>query len=351
MKNTSLSHIHELLGARMVEYAGFNMPLEYSGILNEHNAVRNHAGLFDVSHMGSFWVKGGGAFELLQKLTTNDISLLEVGKIQYSCFPNGKGGIVDDLLVYKYSQTKYMVVVNASNIEKDWNWINSQNNFGAQFENASDNISIIALQGPNSKQILQNHINFDIEGLRPFTFMTCSVANVQDVILSETGYTGAGGYEIYCRNDGAEKIWKALLAQGAEFGLKPAGLAVRDLLRLEMGYTSPIEAGLGWIVKFVDGNDFIDRPLLENQKKLGVKKKLTGFEMIDKGIPRKDYKLFNTTGHEIGTVTSGTQSPLLQKGIGMAYINSGEANLGNEIFVEVRNKQLRARVVKLPFIK
>jgi len=336
------------------------MPLEYTGILDEHKAVRYNAGIFDVSHMGEFWVKGNGALELLQKVTTNDVSKLIKGQAQYSCLPNGKGGIVDDLIVYNFGESKFMLVVNASNIEKDWHWINSQNTFGAQLENTSDNMSIIALQGPKAINILQPLVDTDLEKLTPFTFVTCPVAGVQDVIISATGYTGAGGYEIFCYNDGTAKIWNSLIQQGVPYGLKPAGLAVRDLLRLEMGYTlygndindttSPIEAGLGWIVKFTDGKDFIDRPFLEKQKKEGVNRKMTGFEMIDKGIPRKDYKLLNSSGKEIGVVTSGTMSPVLQKGIGMAYIDTKESAKGNEIFVEIRNKLLRAKVVKFPFI-
>jgi aminomethyltransferase len=344
----------------MVDYAGFNMALEYTGILDEHKAVRNNAGIFDVSHMGIFWAKGKGTLELLQKVTTNDVSQLKHGQSQYSCLPNGKGGIIDDIIVYNYGEGKYMLVVNAANIEKDWNWINSQNTFGAQLENASDNISILALQGPKSMQILQPLVTADLHKLAPFTFINCSVNGVQDVIVSATGYTGAGGYEIFCFNNGTEKIWNSLMQQGAAHGLKPAGLAVRDVLRLEMGYslygndindtTSAIEAGLGWIVKFTDGKDFIDRPLLEKQKKEGVSRKLIGFEMIDRGIPRKDYKLFNSSSKEIGIVTSGTMSPILQKGIGMAYLDTKETTFGNEIFVDIRNKPLRAKVVKFPFI-
>ena len=361
MKKTALTHIHKSIGARMVDYAGYEMPLEYSGILDEHKAVRFNAGLFDVSHMGIFWVKGEGTLELLQKITTNDVSILKQGQAQYSCLPNGKGGIVDDLIVYNYDNNKFMLVVNASNIEKDWQWINSQNNFGAQLENASDDMSILALQGPKAKDILQPLVEHDLQKLEPFTFISCQVAGVKDAILSATGYTGAGGYEIYFHKNGSEKLWNSIIEHGVAYGLKPTGLAVRDLLRLEMGYclygndindtTSPIEAGLGWIVKFVDGKDFIDRSLLEKQKKEGVARKLTGFEMIDKGIPRKDYKLLNSSGKEIGIVTSGTISPILQKGIGMAYVETNEARPGNEIFVEIRNKSLCAKIVKFPFIK
>lgn len=361
MKNTPLTHLHKLTGARMVEYAGYNMPLEYSGILDEHTAVRFAAGLFDVSHMGEFWVKGKGALDLLQKVTTNDVAVLKPGQSQYSCFPNGKGGIVDDLIVYYYEPDKYMLIVNASNIQKDWNWINSHNSFGAELENASDKTSILALQGPNSEKILQQLTDSDLSQLKSFSFTVGTVAGEKNVIISATGYTGAGGYELSCYNNSAENIWKSLMEKGASYGLKPAGLAVRDLLRLEMGYslygndlndtTSPIEANLGWIVKFVESKNFIDRPLLEKQKKEGVQRKLIAFELIDKGIPRHDYRLLNNTGADIGFVTSGTISPILQKGIGMGYISTSESHIGNEILVQIRNKSLKAKVVRLPFIQ
>jgi aminomethyltransferase len=361
MKNTPLTHIHIYAGARMVEYAGYNMPLEYTGILDEHAAVRNAAGLFDVSHMGEIWVKGKGALELLQRVTTNDVSALKTGQSQYSCLPNGKGGIVDDLIVYYFEPQKYMLVVNAANIDKDWNWINKQNTFGAELENGSDKTSILALQGPNSKKILQKLTDTDLNQLKSFTFVVGDVAGEKNVIISETGYTGAGGYELTCYNNSTEKIWNSLFEAGKDFGLKPAGLAVRDLLRLEMGYslygndlddtTSAIEANLGWIVKFVNGKNFIDRELLEKQKIDGVKRKLVAFELIDRGIPRKDYRLANRTGEDIGFVTSGSISPVIQKGIGMGYIKTSESSIGNEIFVQIRNKSLKAKVVRLPFIQ
>lgn len=361
MKNTPLTHLHTAAGARMVEYAGYNMPLEYSGILDEHAAVRGAAGLFDVSHMGEFWVKGKGALPLLQKVTTNDVSVLKPGEAQYSCFPNGKGGIVDDLIVYHYEEDKYMLVVNAANIDKDWQWINLHNNYGAELENSSDKTAILALQGPNAEKILQPLTKSDLSKLKSFSFTVGEVAGEKNVIISATGYTGAGGYELSCYNSSAEKIWNSLFDSGASFGLKPAGLAVRDLLRLEMGYslygndlndtTSPIEANLGWIVKFVEGKDFIDRPLLEKQKKEGTQRKLVAFELIDKGIPRHDYRLLNKKGEDIGYVTSGSMSPILQKGIGMGYIQIQETSPGNEIFVQIRNKNLKAKVVRLPFIK
>jgi aminomethyltransferase len=361
MKNTPLTHLHILAGAHMVEYAGYNMPLEYSGILDEHSAVRTKAGLFDVSHMGEFWVKGKVAIKLLQKVTTNDVSVLKPGQAQYSCFPNGKGGIVDDLIVYCYEPDKYMLIVNASNIDKDWNWISSQNSFGAELENASDKMSILALQGPNSEKILQQLTDSNLGQLKSFTFTVGTLAGEKNVIISATGYTGAGGYELCCYNNSAENIWKSIMEKGKSYGLKPAGLAVRDLLRLEMGYslygndlndtTSAIEANLDWIVKFVDGKDFVDRTLLEKQKKEGTQRKLIAFELIDKGIPRHDYRLVNESGEDIGYVTSGTMSPILQKGIGMGYIKTSETKLGKEIYVQIRNKSLKARIVRLPFIQ
>jgi aminomethyltransferase len=361
MKNTPLTQLHISAGARMVEYAGFNMPLEYSGILDEHAAVRSAAGLFDVSHMGEIWVKGNGALDLLQRITTNDVSILKVGQSQYSCLPNGNGGIIDDLIVYYFEPGKYMLVVNAANIDKDWEWIKKQNTFGADLENGSDKTAILALQGPNSKKILQKITDTDLNLLKGFTFTVGTVADENNVIISETGYTGAGGYELTCYNESAAKIWNSLFEVGKEFGLKPAGLAVRDLLRLEMGYslygndlndtTSALEANLGWIVKFVEGKSFIDRELLEKQKKEGVQRKLVAFELIDKGIPRKDYRLTDQSGNDIGFVTSGSMSPVLQKGIGMGYVKTSESSVGNVIYVQIRNKLLKAKVVRLPFIQ
>jgi len=361
MKNTALTHLHEAAGAHMVEYAGYSMPVEYSGVISEHNAVRKNAGLFDASHMGEFWVRGNGALALLQYVTTNDVSKLNNGNAQYSCMPNGKGGIVDDLIVYKHADDKYMLVVNASNLEKDWEWINKHNSFGADLENISDNMSLIALQGPKSLEILQPMVAVKLKELKSFTFVTTRVNNIDDVIISATGYTGAGGFEIYCSNQNAAKLWQSLIENGKNYGLQPAGLAARDTLRLEMGYslygndiddsTSPIEAGLGWIVKFEEGKNFIDRGFLEKQKTQGVSRKLVGFEMIERGIPRHDYHLQNSKGIEIGIVTSGTMSPFLQKGIGMAYVQTDEAFENNEIFIQIRNKLLKARIVKLPFLR
>ncbi|QQS51598.1 MAG: glycine cleavage system aminomethyltransferase GcvT [Bacteroidota bacterium] len=360
MKYTMLSKQHEQLGAKMTPFAGYYMPLEYSGVIKEHMAVRDAAGIFDVSHMGEFWIKGAGALPLLQKITTNDVSKLALGQAQYTCMPNGKGGIVDDLIIYHFEQDKYMAVVNAANLDKDWNWMNEHNTFGAELENASDQISLIALQGPMARQILQQLTTCSLDGIESFHFSVGPVAGAAEVIISATGYTGAGGYELYCYNADAAKIWEALFTAGQEFGLQPAGLAARDTLRLEMGYclygndiddtTSPIEAGLGWIVKFAENKNFIDRELLAKQKKEGVSRKLVGIELIDRGIPRHGYPLVDKNGQSIGVVTSGTMSPILEKGIGMAYIDSNHSGTGNTVFVQVRNKNLEAMVVKLPFI-
>jgi aminomethyltransferase len=360
MVNTTLTGQHIKLGAKMVPFAGFNMPVEYSGVIKEHMAVRDAAGIFDVSHMGEFWVKGDGALNLLQKITTNDVSKLDEGQAQYSCLPNGKGGIVDDLIVYKYNNKKYLVVVNASNIEKDWNWFSKHNTFGAELENASEKTSLIALQGPKAKQILQQLTSFDLNKLSSFTFATTQVAGAKEVIVSATGYTGAGGFELYCYNEDAELLWEAIMKVGTPMGLLPAGLAARDTLRLEMGYslygndiddtTSPIEAGLGWIVKFADGKNFIDRELMENQKKNGVSRKLIGLELLERGIPRHEYEVVDETDSKIGFITSGTMSPILQKGIGMAYVDQKFSKVGTRVFVKVRNKNLEAVVTPFPFI-
>ncbi len=361
MKTTALTHLNEEAGARMVEYAGYRMPVEYTGIINEHNAVRKNAGLFDASHMGEFLVKGKGALPFLQYVTTNDVSKLADGHAQYSCLPNGKGGIVDDLIVYKHGDEKYMLVVNASNTQKDWEWLQKNNIFGTRLEDISRETSLVALQGPKSSEILQALTNFNLKNIESFGFVTANINDIHGVIISATGYTGAGGFELYCPDTNAAKLWKTLMDAGRNFGLQPAGLAARDTLRLEMGYclygndiddsTSPIEAGLGWIVKFIEGKEFIDRPLLEKQKTNGVSRKLVGFELLERGIPRKDYQLQNLKGKDIGIVTSGTMSPTLQKGIGMGYVQSNEAFENNEIFIQIRNKLLKAKVVKLPFFK
>ena len=359
MQITAFNQIHKQLGAKMVEFAGFEMPIEYSGIKDEHMTVREAVGVFDVSHMGEFWVKGPNAMELVQRVTSNDVSKLTLGQAQYSCFPNGKGGIVDDLLVYYYEPEKYLLVVNAANIDKDWNWIVSQNTNEAILENASPAISQLAIQGPQACATLQKLTNINLSGIKYYTFITGSIAGVDDVIISATGYTGSGGFELYFKNEIAEQMWNAIFEAGAEFGIKPIGLAARDTLRLEMGYclygndiddsTSPIEAGLCWITKFND-HDFIDKDFLLMQKQEGVKRKLRGFEMIDRGIPRHDYELTDKDGNVIGRVTSGTMSPVLNKGIGMGYVHKAYSAIGTEVFLNVRGKALRAKIVKMPFI-
>ncbi len=359
MQITAFNHIHKKLGAKMVEFAGFEMPIEYSGIKDEHMTVRESVGVFDVSHMGEFWVKGPNALELVQRITTNDVAKLTVGQAQYSCFPNGKGGIVDDLLVYYFEPNKYLLVVNAANIDKDWNWIVSQNTNGAILENASPAISQLAIQGPKATEALQKLTGINLSEIKYYTFVTGAIGGVNDVIISATGYTGSGGFELYFYNEFAEQMWNAIFEAGAEFGIKPIGLAARDTLRLEMGYclygndiddtTSPIEAGLGWITKF-NGHYFIDKDLLLMQSREGVQRKLRGFEMIDRGIPRHDYELTDKDGNVIGRVTSGTMSPVLNKGIGMGYVNKAYSAIGTEVFVKIREKLLKAKVVKLPFI-
>ncbi len=359
MKRTALYKKHVDLGAKMVPFAGYEMPVQYTGVKEEHIAVRKGVGMFDVSHMGEFYIMGEKALELLQKVTTNDVSKLTPGKIQYSCMPNGKGGIVDDLLVYCISETTYLLVVNASNIEKDWNWISSQNTMGATMENESDSISLFAVQGPDTNKALQGLTDVNLDKMSYYTFNIGNFAGVEDVIISATGYTGSGGFEIYVKNKDAEKVWDAIIKAGEEQGLKPIGLAARDTLRLEMGFclygndiddtTSPIEAGLGWITKFT--KDFIDKDLLLAQKENGTERRLVAFSMIDRGIPRKDYRILDEDGNEIGVVTSGTQSPSLDKAIGMGYVKTAFKTAGTEIFIEVRNKSLKAEVTKLPFYK
>ena len=361
MKSTAFTEYHKQHGARMLEFAGYNMPIEFAGVNEEHLTVRNKVGVFDVSHMGEFWVKGENAFDLVQWLTSNDVSKLTEGKVQYTCFPNGEGGIVDDLLVYKFADDNYLLVVNASNIEKDWNWVNKQNKFDAELINASDDIAQLAIQGPDTIKALQKLTDINLDEIPYYTFKTGEFAGIDDVIISATGYTGSGGFELYMKNEDAGKIWEAIFQAGKEFDIKPIGLAARDTLRLEMGFclygndiddtTSPIEAGLGWITKLVDTNNFIDKQFLINQKEEGVSRRLKGFELIDKGIPRKAYEIFDSEGNKIGVVTSGTMSPVLKKGIGMGYLNKGFTKLDTEIFIKVRKKMLKAKVVKLPFYK
>jgi aminomethyltransferase len=361
MKKTAFCGLHEQLGAKMVPFAGFYMPVQYEGLLIEHETVRKGVGVFDVSHMGEIWVKGPNALEFIQWVTSNDASKLTDGKVQYSCFPNGKGGIVDDLLVYRINSETYLLVVNASNIEKDWNWISSQNKQNAVLYNASDEISQLAIQGPLALKAMQKLTDTPIMDMEYYTFKKLTFAGIKDVIFATTGYTGAGGCEIYFANEDAEKVWKAVFEAGAEYGIKPIGLGARDTLRLEMGYclygndiddtTSPIKAGLGWITKFTDEKNFIDKELLLKQKNEGVSSRLVGFEMIDRGIPRHGYEIVDEENVAIGLVTSGTQSPSLGKAIGMGYVPTELSKPGSEIFISIRGKRILAKVVKLPFYK
>ncbi|MHB1106880.1 MAG: glycine cleavage system aminomethyltransferase GcvT [Lutibacter sp.] len=359
MKNTALTHIHESLGAKMVPFAGYMMPVQYEGINIEHETVRNGVGVFDVSHMGEFHLKGKNALALIQKVTSNDASVLVDGKIQYSCLPNNDGGIVDDLLVYRITSDHYFLVVNASNIEKDWNWISSHNDLGVEMTNVSDDLSLLAVQGPKAAQALQFLTDLDISAMEYYTVKIGTFAGIEDVIISATGYTGSGGFEIYMKNKDAEHVWNAVFKAGEKFGIKPIGLAARDTLRLEMGFclygndindtTSPIEAGLGWITKFT--KDFTNSAALKKQKEEGVSKKLVAFEVVEKAVPRHDYEIVNEAGENIGVVTSGTMSPSLKKGIGMGYVKTAYAKLGSQIFIQIRNKAIPAIVVKLPFYK
>lgn len=361
MKTTPFTEKHIALGAKIHEFAGYNMPIEYSGIIDEHLTVCNGVGVFDVSHMGEFWVKGPHALDFLQKVTSNNVAALVPGKIQYTCFPNEDGGIVDDLLVYQYEPEKYLLVVNASNIEKDWNWCISHNTEGAELENSSDNMAQLAVQGPKAIQALQKLTDINLADIPYYTFKVGEFAGEKNVIISNTGYTGAGGFELYFYPDAAMKIWDAVFEAGAEFGIKPIGLGARDTLRLEMGFclygndlddtTSPIEAGLGWITKFVDGKNFTNRSMLEKQKAEGTVRKLVGFEMIDRGIPRHGYELTTAEGDKIGVVTSGTMSPIRKIGIGMGYVKPEYSKIGTEICIDMRGRKLKAVVVKLPFRK
>ncbi|MFB6455847.1 glycine cleavage system aminomethyltransferase GcvT [Chitinophaga sp. Hz27] len=361
MKNTPFTEKHIALGAKMAAFAGYNMPISYTGINDEHQAVRTNAGVFDVSHMGEFILKGEHALDLIQRVTSNDASKLTAGKAQYSCLPNNEGGIVDDLLVYCIEPNNvYMLVVNASNIEKDWNWISQFNTNNVEMHNISDKTGLLAIQGPNASSMLQPLTEVDLVNLKYYTFAKGEFAGVPNVIISATGYTGAGGIEIYFEDkDGAaDKIWDALFAVGGPKGLKPIGLGARDTLRLEMGFclygndiddrTSPMEAGLGWITKFT--KDFPSRAIFEAQKTNGIEQKLVGFEMVDKGIPRHDYEIKDAAGNVIGRVTSGTQSPSLQKAIGLGYVKTPLATLDSEIYIAVRDKSLKAKVVKVPFL-
>lgn len=359
MKNTSLTQKHTSLGAKMVPFAGYNMPVSYSGLNDEHATVRNAVGVFDVSHMGEFILKGDKALELIQKVTSNDAFVLTDGKAQYSCLPNNDGGIVDDLIVYRIDEKTYLLVVNASNIEKDWNWISKHNIFGVDMKNISEETSLLAVQGPKAMDTLQKLTDVKLADIPYYSFAKGKFNGIDNVIISNTGYTGAGGFELYFKNEDAEKIWDAIFEAGKEFGIKPIGLGARDTLRLEMGFclygndiddtTSPIEAGLGWITKFT--KDFTNRAAIEKQKTEGVTKKLVGFEMIDRGIPRHDYQIADANGNIIGKVTSGTQSPTLNKAIGMGYVNKDFAKADTEIFIMIRDKAIKAKVCKIPFLK
>lgn len=364
MNITPFTVFHREMGAKLVPFAGYIMPVEYSGINDEHLTVREKVGVFDVSHMGEFWVTGPSAFDFLQYITSNDIALLYNGKAQYTCFPNDRGGIVDDLLVYRFNAEKYLLAVNAANIEKDWNWcLNHVSRFGIgpgkDIINASDSMAQLAVQGPLALKAMQKLTPIAIEDMEYYTFREIEFAGIKNVIFSITGYTGAGGCEIYVNNTDAAKLWKAVFDAGAEFGIKPAGLGARDTLRLEMGFclygndindeTSPIEAGLGWITKFSRQKDFIGKAMLLKQKEEGVERKLKGFVMLDRGIPRQHYQVVNGNGETIGEVTSGTMSPTLKHGIGLAYLSRDYWKTGSEIFIVIRDKKLKAKVTNLPF--
>ena len=361
MKTTPFTEKHISLGASMHEFAGYNMPIQYTGIIDEHMTVCQGVGVFDVSHMGEFWVKGPKALEFLQQVTSNNVALLTPGKVQYTCFPNEDGGIVDDLLVYHYEEEKYLLVVNAANIDKDWNWCVSHNSVGAELENASNRMAQLAVQGPKATAALQKLTSIDLSAIPYYNFTHGEFAGLPDVIISNTGYTGAGGFELYFYPEDAMKIWDAVFEAGAEFDIKPIGLGARDTLRLEMGFclygndlddtTSPLEAGLGWITKFVEGKNFTNRAALEKQKSEGVTRKLVGFEMIDRGIPRHGYALLTPDGESMGVVTSGTMSPTRKIGIGLGYVKPEYSKVGTEIAIDMRGRKLKAVVVKPPFRK
>jgi aminomethyltransferase len=344
----------------MVPFAGYNMPVQYEGVNSEHQTVREGVGIFDVSHMGEFFISGTGALNLIQKVTSNDASKLTIGRAQYSCMPNGNGGIVDDLIIYKIKEEEYLLVVNASNIEKDWNWISSFNTFDAEMRNLSEDYSLLAIQGPKAIESMQSLTSINLAEIKYYHFEVSGFAGVENIIISATGYTGSGGFEIYCKNINAAQIWDKVLEAGSDFGIKPIGLAARDTLRLEMGFclygndiddtTSPLEAGLGWITK-LSKNNFNDKAFLVKQKEEGPIRKLIAFEMIDRGIPRHNYRILNANGNIIGRVTSGTMSPSMKISIGLGYVVKDSSALDNEIFIEIRNKSIKAKIVKLPFYK
>lgn len=360
MKNTALSKTHEALGAKMVPFAGFNMPVSYEGVNAEHETVRTGVGVFDVSHMGEFLISGSNALDLIQKVTSNDASKLTIGKAQYSCFPNENGGIVDDLIVYRIKEEQYLLVVNASNIEKDWNHISKYNtSFNAEMRDISEDYSLLAIQGPKAVEAMQALSSHDLKAINFYNFIVGDFAGVEHVIISATGYTGSGGFEIYCKNSEVQQVWGKVLEAGADFGIKPIGLAARDTLRLEMGYclygndindsTSPLEAGLGWVTKF--SKDFVNSEALAKQKEEGVTKKLIAFKMDEKAIPRNGYDIVDAQDNTIGTVTSGTMSPSLGIGIGMGYVKTSHAKLGEKIQIQIRKKTISATIVKPPFYK
>ncbi|MDC1471895.1 glycine cleavage system aminomethyltransferase GcvT [Flavobacteriaceae bacterium] len=359
MKTTALQSTHEALGAKMVPFAGYLMPVQYEGVNAEHESVRKGVGVFDVSHMGEFLIEGPNALALIQSISSNDASKLTVGKAQYSCFPNDQGGIVDDLIIYKIKEHTYLLVVNASNIEKDWDWIDSKNTMGAEMKNISDAYSLLAVQGPKAIEAMQSLSSVDLVSIPFYNFVVADFAGLEHVIISATGYTGSGGFEIYCKNSEVKQVWDAIFVAGARFDIKPIGLAARDTLRLEMGYclygndiddhTSPIESGLGWITKF--SKPFTNSETLQIEKQEGSKRRLVGFELLERGIPRKDYTIEDINGNKIGTVTSGTMAPSLGKGIGMGYVLVSHSAIGSEIRIAIRKQKVAARVVKPPFYK
>jgi aminomethyltransferase len=359
MKNTALTEKHIDLGAKMVPFAGFNMPVQYEGVNMEHETVRSGVGVFDVSHMGEFELKGPNALALIQKVSSNDASVLVDGKAQYSCMPNGKGGIIDDLIIYRIANDHYFLVVNASNIEKDWNWISSHNDLGVEMNNLSDEYSLLAIQGPKAAEAMQSLTSIDLSNMTYYTFQYGTFAGIDNVMVSATGYTGSGGFEIYVKNNDVPHVWDRVFEAGKSFGIKPIGLAARDTLRLEMGFclygndindsTSPLEAGLGWITKFT--KDFVDSDFLKSQKENGVSRKLIAFEMVERGIPRHDYRILNDQNESIGIVTSGTMSPSMKIGIGLGYVDVAHSSMDSEIFIEIREKGIKAKIVKLPFYK
>lgn len=359
MKNTALTHVHEKLGAKLVPFAGYNMPVSYEGVNLEHETVRKDVGVFDVSHMGEFLIMGPNALELIQKVSSNDASKLEDNQAQYSCLPNEENGIVDDLIIYRLEAEKWLLVVNAGNIQKDWDWIEKHNTMGAEMRNISEDYSLLAIQGPKAIEAMQSLTSVDLSAIKFYTFKVADFAGLEHVIISATGYTGSGGFEIYCKNDQVEQVWNKVMEAGKDFGIKPIGLAARDTLRLEMGYclygndindnTSPLEAGLGWITKF--NKDFVNSEALKQQKEEGIKRKLIAFELNERGIPRHDYEIVDKDGNKIGHVTSGTMAPSVNKGIGLGYVTMENSKVGSDIFIQIRKNAVPATVVKLPFYK